>query len=80
MNYLIPTPSDLEVNLLKDVLMAMKTELNKYKRDRTSLDILYIQQRLDHSLQSYQEELEDSLTYLQNRNELNLIKKMSRTL
>ena len=53
-----------ETNLNERIGFLMK-ELQNYKRDRSTLLPLYVEQRLNKSYDSYQKELEESISYIQ---------------
>lgn len=57
-------------------LIELKKELNKYHRDKSSLERYYIRKRLNESLTSYYKDLEYSVKYLENRKEENIFKKI----
>ena len=56
-------------------------ELSNYKNpDKEDLLLQHINERLTKSFDTYQEELDSSIEYLQRRDELNVVKKMNRLL
>lgn len=66
------------MNTFTERILSMQAELEKYKRDKDDLLCSYVSDRLTKSLVSYQDDLETSLKYLENRKQLNLMKKMNR--
>ena len=57
-------------------LEGMLKDLSLYHRNKSDLKILYINERLNKSLETYYKELSSSLDYLSNRNQENLAKKV----
>ena len=57
-------------------LEGMLKDLSLYHRNKNDLKILYINERLNKSLETYYKELRSSLDYLSNRNQENLAKKV----
>ena len=57
-------------------LEGMLKDLSLYHRNKNDLKILYINERLNKSLETYYKELSSSLDYLSNRNQENLAKKV----
>ena len=57
-------------------LEGMLKDLSLYHRNKNDLKILYINERLNKSLEIYYKELSSSLDYLSNRNQENLAKKV----
>lgn len=56
-------------------------ELDKHKNsNKEHLLLQHIDERLTKSFNTYQEELDSSVDYLQRRNELNVVKKLNRLL
>lgn len=54
-------------------------DLSKHKNtNKEDLFLQYVNERLNKSFESYQEELQQSIEYLQRRNELNVIRKLNR--
>lgn len=62
------------LNQINDLL----NELSNYHRSKGDVIYIAISKRLDKSLQSYNEELEDSFKYLQNRKPDNLMRKLNK--
>lgn len=58
-----------------EILNEMLKDTAKYHRPKDHLMKIYIQDRLTASLMSYYTDLSKSLTYLQNRNTDNLVRK-----
>ena len=63
--------------MFKDNLITIKKDLKQHNRSRTKLLEYYISTRLNKNIAAYYEDILDSYDYLDNRNELNLLKKMS---
>lgn len=61
---------------MKQVLFNMLTELQKYKRDKSTLMSQYVQERLDKSFNQYDKELQQSIQFLTRKHEKSLIKRM----
>ena len=57
-------------------LEGILKDLSLYHRNKNDLKILYINERLNKSLETYYKELSSSLDYLSNRNQENLAKKV----
>ena len=57
-----------------DLLIEIQNELSKYHRDKKSLEVYYIQLRLNKSLKAYYDDLSRSVKYLNNRKTDNVIK------
>lgn len=56
-------------------------DLAKHKNnDKEDLMLQFINERLDKSFNSYQEELQQGLDYLKRRNELNVLRRMNKLL
>lgn len=53
-------------------------DLSKHKRDRNTLLMTYVEERLNKSLQSYYEELTDSFDFLKYKNSQTVLDKMNR--
>lgn len=64
--------------MFKEFCTANLMLLKKYKRNRDELMFNYVSERLAKSLKTYDDELEDSLKYLERRKQLNLIRKISK--
>ena len=63
--------------MLEQFCFKMLNDLQAYKRGKDDLMLFYINERLNKSLQSYTEDLCTSETYLNNRKELNLLRKIN---
>lgn len=63
--------------MFKDNLIDIKQDLKQHNRSKTKLLEHYILTRLNKNIAAYYEDILDSYDYLNNRNELNLLKKMS---
>lgn len=57
-------------------LLKLKSEMKNYHRSKNDLTKYYIYKRLNESLESYYNDLEYSLKYLNNRQPENILKKM----
>lgn len=57
-------------------LINLKREMSNYHRDKVKLDKYYIYKRLNESLDTYYNDLEYSLKYLNNRQPENVLRKM----
>ena len=58
----------------------MLRDLSNYHRKKEELLEFYIQKRLDQSFDNYSKELEQSLSYLDNRKvQINVMQKINRT-
>ena len=64
--------------MLEKLLASMLAQLSTYKHGRDDLMLFYVNERLNKSLESYTEDLRVSETYLNNRKELNLLRKINR--
>ncbi len=53
-------------------------DLSKHKRDKNTLLMTYVEERLNKSLQSYYEELTDSFDFLKYKNSQTVLDKMNR--
>lgn len=62
----------------KTNLLEIKKELARYHRDPQQLSQLYLQERLSQSLKSYYKEIKNSYMYLEQRDQIKIIKKMNR--
>ena len=56
----------------------MLEDLSKYKHSKDYLLYKYVNERLDLSLSSYSKDLAKSAEYLQHRNEVKLMRKISK--
>jgi hypothetical protein len=63
---------------MKQQLLYMIEELQKYKRDKDSLMLQYVQERLDKSFNQYDKELQQSIQFLTRKHEKSLIKRMKK--
>jgi hypothetical protein len=64
--------------MFKQELLSIRNDLNKYHRDKSKLLEYYINTRLNKTIDAYYSDIMDSYNYLNNRNEFNMIKRMSR--
>ena len=61
-----------------DKLYNMINELSEYKREKNKLLPMYVNLRLNQSLQVYYKEVVDSFNYLKYKNELRLARKLNK--
>ena len=64
--------------MFKQELLSIRNDLNKYHRDKSTLLEYYINTRLNKTIDAYYSDIMDNYNYLNNRNEFNMIKRMSR--
>ena len=64
--------------MFKDTLLEIYNELNNHKRDRTTVISECIKDRLHNCNEAYKHSLKQSLDYLTNKNDLNIIKKVNK--
>lgn len=64
--------------MFKQELLSMRNDLNKHHRDKSKLLEYYINTRLNKTIDAYYSDIMDSYNYLNNRDEFNMIKRMSR--
>lgn len=62
----------------KSNLLSIKKELANHHRDKSQLGTYYLQERLAESLKTYYKEVKNSYLYLEQRDEMKIIKKMNR--
>ena len=63
--------------MLEETLFNMLYQLEKHKgTDREELLLVYVNERLNKSFNTYQEELDSGLDYLKRRNEVNVMKRL----
>ena len=55
-------------------LVCIKNELQLYKRNKSKLLILYINERLNQSLKTYYDRMTESFNYIAKQNELKVLK------
>lgn len=70
---------NLKEDMMIERLFDMINDLSKHNRDKNELQLMYVEERLNKSLQSYYESLNESLSFLYHRNEKNVLKKMNRS-
>lgn len=61
---------------MKQRLFHMLTELSRYHRPRATCMSEYVQERLDKSFNTYEQELQQSLMFLSTKHEKSLIKRI----
>ena len=61
-----------------DVVMGIKEDLQKYKRNREELHRIYIEKRLNESLTAYYKELIDSINFLEYKDSLRLLRNLNK--
>ena len=64
--------------MFEQELLLIRNDLNKHHRDKSKLLEYYINTRLNKTIDAYYSDLMDSYNYLNNRDEFNMIKRMSR--
>lgn len=64
--------------MFKQELLLIRNDLNKHHRDKSKLLEYYINTRLNKTIDAYYSDIMDSYNYLNNRDEFNMIKRMSR--
>lgn len=64
--------------MFEDTLAEILKDLNNHKRDKAMLLEMYINDRLNKSLETYYKELSDSLQYLATKSDIKILKKLSR--
>ena len=64
--------------MFKQELLSIRNDLNKYHSDKSKLLEYYINTRLNKTIDAYYSDIMDSYNYLNNRDEFNMIKRMSR--
>ena len=63
---------------MQNILNNMLKDLSKYKRNKKDLLEMYINDRLSKSLETYYAELSNSLACLVKKNELRVLKNMTK--
>lgn len=67
------------MNDLKSLCLTLIEELQEYKiSTKEELFLKYVNERLNKSFESYQEDLRIGLEYLERRKEINVLRKMNR--
>lgn len=61
-----------------NLLYKIRNELKKHHSDRSQLIELYIKDRLDLTIDTYDKELNDSFMYLEKINCINMMNKMTK--
>ena len=64
--------------MFEQELLLIRNDLNKHHRDKSKLLEYYINTRLNKTIDAYYSDIMDSYNYLNNRDEFNMIKRMSR--
>ena len=64
--------------MIESQCIEMLAELSRYKRNRDDLTLFYVNERLNKSLDSYTQDLSATENYLNNRKELNLLRKINK--
>lgn len=64
--------------MIEECCLKMLKDLNQYKRSKDDLILFYVNERLNKSLESYTEDITKSEKYLNNRKELNLLRKINK--
>lgn len=65
---------------MKKRLFEMLNELEGHNRTREELDLYYISNRLNKSLTNYYADLDADVDYLENRKEINVLRKLNKKL
>lgn len=63
---------------MQNILNNMLKDLSRYRRNKKDLLEMYINDRLSKSLETYYSELSNSLAYLVKKNELRVLKNMTK--
>ena len=64
--------------MFEQELLLIRNDLNKHHRDKSKLLEYYINTRLNKTIDAYYSDIMDNYNYLNNRNEFNMIKRISR--
>lgn len=64
--------------MMQNILNNMLKDLSRYRRNKKDLLEMYINDRLSKSLETYYSELSNSLAYLVKKNELRVLKNMTK--
>ena len=64
--------------MFEQELLLIRNDLNKHHRDKSKLLEYYINTRFNKTIDAYYSDIMDSYNYLNNRDEFNMIKRMSR--
>ena len=64
--------------MFEQELLLIRNDLNKHHRDKSKLLEYYINTRLNKTIDAYYSDIMDNYNYLNNRDEFNMIKRMSR--
>ena len=64
--------------MFEQELLLIRNDLNKHHRDKSKSLEYYINTRLNKTIDAYYSDIMDSYNYLNNRDEFNMIKRMSR--
>lgn len=59
-------------------LLDIKNELSSYKKDKSTLLVLYINERLNQSLKTYYDRMTESFNYIAKQNELKVLKTLKK--
>lgn len=63
---------------MKNKIIDMLTTIQDYKRDKSTLMPLYIEERLSSSYNQYSKELQQSILFLNRKHEKSLIKRLNK--
>ena len=64
--------------MFKDNVTALRKELRGYHHSKSDAMMIAVQSRLNNALQSYCEEVEESVGYLSRRNSLRMMNRINR--
>lgn len=64
--------------MFKNILLEIQEELNNHKRSRDDMFIDCVKERLNKSIQNYNEDLQKTLGFLSRQNELNVMNKANK--
>ena len=64
--------------MFKNILLEIQEELNNHKRSREGMFIDCVKERLNKSIQNYNEDLQKTLGFLSRQNELNVMNKANK--
>lgn len=62
----------------KSVLDGILFDLSRHKRDKKTLMETYINERLNNSLKTYYKELGDAIKYLEDKDVMNVARKLNK--
>lgn len=62
--------------MFKDNLLEIQAELKTHHRSKDELKKIYLNNRLEASLNTYSKELEESISFLSTKNETTILKRV----